>query len=144
MAKVLLCDDEEALCRGMARLLRTVSYEVVTADGPGGLERLERENFDAVVTDLRMPGVDGFGILDAVRLKSPMTPVIVMSGSAEVTDAVRAMRAGARDFFGQAGRAAKPGRGAGQRAWLLEHTHAVDGPRPHGVARPERALAARQ
>jgi DNA-binding NtrC family response regulator len=99
MAKVLLCDDEEALCRGMARLLRTVSYEVVTADGPGGLERLERENFDAIVTDLRMPGVDGFGILDAVRLKSPMTPVIVMSGSAEVTDAVRAMRAGARDFL---------------------------------------------
>ncbi|HEX7501390.1 MAG TPA: sigma-54 dependent transcriptional regulator, partial [Polyangia bacterium] len=83
----------------MARLLRSVSYEVVTADGPGGLERLERENFDAVVTDLRMPGVDGFGILDAVRLKSPMTPVIVMSGSAEVTDAVRAMRSGARDFL---------------------------------------------
>ena len=99
MAKVLLCDDEEALCRGMARLLRTVSYEVVTADGPGGLARIEREDFDAVVTDLRMPGVDGFGILDAVRLKSPMTPVIVMSGSAEVTDAVRAMRAGARDFL---------------------------------------------
>ena len=99
MTKVLLCDDEEALCRGMARLLRTASYEVVTADGPGGLARIERENFDAVVTDLRMPGVDGFGILDAVRMKSPMTPVIVMSGSAEVTDAVRAMRAGARDFL---------------------------------------------
>ena len=99
MAKVLLCDDEEALCRGMARLLRSVSYDVVIADGPGGLDRLERENFDAVVTDLRMPGVDGFGILDAVRTKSPSTPVIVMSGSAEVTDAVRAMRAGARDFL---------------------------------------------
>ena len=99
MAKVLLCDDEEALCRGMARLLRSVSYEVVTADGPGALKKLDHENFDAVVTDLRMPGVDGFGILDAVRLKSPMTPVIVMSGSAEVTDAVRAMRAGARDFL---------------------------------------------
>jgi DNA-binding NtrC family response regulator len=99
MAKVLLCDDEEALCRGMARLLRSVSYDVVIADGPGGLDRLERENFDAVVTDLRMPGVDGFGILDAVRTKSLSTPVIVMSGSAEVTDAVRAMRAGARDFL---------------------------------------------
>ncbi len=99
MAKVLLCDDEEALCRGMARLLRTASYEVVTADGLGALDKIEHENFDAVVTDLRMPGVDGFGIIDAVRLKSPMTPVIVMSGSAEVTDAVRAMRAGARDFL---------------------------------------------
>jgi DNA-binding NtrC family response regulator len=99
MPKVLLCDDEEALCRAMARLLRSVSYEVVTSDGPGGVDRLQREEFDAVVTDLRMPGVDGFGILDAVRMKSPMTPVIVMSGSAEVTDAVRAMRAGARDFL---------------------------------------------
>jgi DNA-binding NtrC family response regulator len=99
MAKVLLCDDEEALCRAMARLLRSVSYDVVTSDGPGGIDRLQHEEFDAVVTDLRMPGVDGFGILDAVRLKSPTTPVIVMSGSAEVTDAVRAMRAGARDFL---------------------------------------------
>ncbi len=99
MPKVLLCDDEEALCRAMARLLRSVSYEVVTSDGPGGVERLKQEDFDAVVTDLRMPGVDGFGILDAVRTRSPATPVIVMSGSAEVTDAVRAMRAGARDFL---------------------------------------------
>jgi DNA-binding NtrC family response regulator len=99
MAKVLLCDDEEALCRGMARLLRSASYDVVIADGPGGVQRLDHETFDAVVTDLRMPGVDGFGILDAVRTKSPSTPVIVMSGSAEVPDAVRAMRSGARDFL---------------------------------------------
>ena len=99
MVKVLLCDDEEALCRGMARLLRSASYDVVIADGPGGLEKLDRESFDAVVTDLRMPGVDGFGILDAVRAKWPCTPVIVMSGSAEVPDAVRAMRSGARDFL---------------------------------------------
>jgi len=99
MAKVLLCDDEEALCRGMARLLRSASYEVVTADGPGALSKLGTEQFDVIVTDLRMPGVDGFGILDAARAKSPLTPVIVMSGSAEVTDAVRAMRAGARDFL---------------------------------------------
>ncbi|MBN2574418.1 MAG: sigma-54-dependent Fis family transcriptional regulator [Deltaproteobacteria bacterium] len=99
MAKVLLCDDEEALCRGMARLLRSVAHEVVTADGPGGRDRIARESFDVVVTDLRMPIVDGFDILDAVRAKSPSTPVIVMSGSAEVPDAVRAMRSGARDFL---------------------------------------------
>ena len=98
-AKVLLCDDEEPICRSLARLLRLAAYEVVTADGPGGLARIERENFDAVITDLRMPGVDGFAILDAVRTKSPRTPVIVMSGSAQVPDAVRAMRAGARDFL---------------------------------------------
>jgi DNA-binding NtrC family response regulator len=98
-AKVLLCDDEEPICRSLARLLRLAAYEVVTTDGPGGLARIERETFDAVITDLRMPGADGFAILDAVRAKSPRTPVIVMSGSAQIPDAVRAMRAGARDFL---------------------------------------------
>jgi DNA-binding NtrC family response regulator len=98
MAKVLLCDDEESLCRGLARLLRS-SYDVATTDGLGGIARLDDERFDVVVTDLRMPGANGFDVLDAVRKKSPRTPVIVMSGSAEIHDAVRAMRAGARDFL---------------------------------------------
>jgi DNA-binding NtrC family response regulator len=98
MTRVLLCDDEESLCRGLARLLRP-TYEVVTADGPGGLARLKQESFDVVVTDLRMPGVSGFDLLEAVRKRSPRTPVIVMSGNAEIHDAVRAMRAGARDFL---------------------------------------------
>jgi DNA-binding NtrC family response regulator len=98
MIKVLLCDDEESLCRGLARLLRS-SYEVVTADGPGGLKRIAHESFDVVVTDLRMPGVSGFDLLEAVRKRSPRTPVIVMSGNAEIHDAVKAMRAGARDFL---------------------------------------------
>src|SRR5262245_7051814 len=97
-AKVLLCDDEGALCRGLARLLRP-TFDVVTADGPGGLALLDGEAFDVVVTDLRMPGVNGFELLEAVRRKRPGTPVIVMSGSAEIHDAVRAMRAGARDFL---------------------------------------------
>jgi DNA-binding NtrC family response regulator len=98
MTKVLLCDDEDALCRGLARLLRP-HYEVVTADGPGALVRLGQDTFDVVVTDLRMPGVSGFDIIEAVRKRSPRTPVIVMSGNAEIHDAVQAMRAGARDFL---------------------------------------------
>jgi DNA-binding NtrC family response regulator len=99
MAKLLLCDDEEALCRGLARLLRGADFDVVTSDGPGGLARLAQEDFDIVLTDLRMPGANGFDILEAARRKDPTTPVIVMSGSAEVPDAVRAIRAGARDFL---------------------------------------------
>jgi DNA-binding NtrC family response regulator len=63
------------------------------------VEQIGRETFDAVVTDLRMPGADGFAILEAVRTKCPRTPVIVMSGSAQIPDAVRAMRLGARDFL---------------------------------------------
>jgi DNA-binding NtrC family response regulator len=98
-ARVLICDDEEPVCRSLARLLRSAAYDVVTADGPGGVEKIGRETFDAVVTDLRMPGADGFAILEAVRTKCPRTPVIVMSGSAQIPDAVRAMRLGARDFL---------------------------------------------
>jgi DNA-binding NtrC family response regulator len=98
MAKVLLCDDEESLCRALARLLRS-SFDVVTADGPGALLKLKQETFDVVVTDLRMPHVSGFDVLEAVRKRSPRTPVIVMSGNAEIHDAVRAMRSGARDFL---------------------------------------------
>jgi DNA-binding NtrC family response regulator len=98
-SRVLLCDDEEALCRSLARLLRAADYEVVTADGPGGVAQIERGTFDAVLTDLRMPGADGFAILEAVRTRCPRTPVIVMSGSAQISDAVRAMRLGARDFL---------------------------------------------
>jgi DNA-binding NtrC family response regulator len=97
-ARVLLCDDEEQLCRGLARLLRP-TFDVVTADGPSALHHLRDEKFDVVVTDLRMPGVSGFEILEAVRKSNGGTPVIVMSGSAEINDAVRAMRMGARDFL---------------------------------------------
>ncbi len=99
MPRLLLCDDEDALCRGLGRLLRSASYDVTTADGPGGLRKLHSETFDLVLTDLRMPGVTGFDILEASRKMNPGVPVIVMSGSAEVTDAVRAMRAGASDFL---------------------------------------------
>ncbi|MCG5055613.1 MAG: sigma-54 dependent transcriptional regulator [Myxococcales bacterium] len=99
MRKLLLCDDEDSLCRGLARLLRTLSFDVVTADGPQGLGHVANGTFDVIVTDLRMPEVNGFEILEAARRHSPSTPVIVMSGSAEIPDAVRAMRAGARDFL---------------------------------------------
>jgi DNA-binding NtrC family response regulator len=99
MLRLLVCDDEEALCRGLARLLRGPKFEVVTADGPGGLQRIEQERFDVILTDLRMPIVSGFEILDAARKRHPTTPVIVMSGHAEIADAVRAMRSGARDFL---------------------------------------------
>lgn len=99
MRKLLLCDDEDSLCRGLARLLRTLSFDVVTADGPRGLEHIASGQFDVIVTDLRMPEVNGFEILEAARRHTPGTPVIVMSGSAEIPDAVRAMRAGARDFL---------------------------------------------
>jgi DNA-binding NtrC family response regulator len=99
MGKILLCDDEEALLRSLGRILRSTGHDVVTADGPGGLAKLQQERFDMVLTDIRMPGVNGFELLSAARTLAPGTPVIAMSGSAEIPDAVKAMHAGARDFL---------------------------------------------
>ena len=59
----------------------------------------KQERFDLILTDIRMPDVSGFEILAAARVHAPGTPVIAMSGSAEIPDAVRAMHAGARDFL---------------------------------------------
>ena len=100
MGRILLCDDEESLCRSLGRILRAAGHDVVPADGPGGLARLkEQEHFDLILTDIRMPTVNGFEILAGARKHAPATPVIAMSGSAEIPDAVKAMHAGARDFL---------------------------------------------
>jgi DNA-binding NtrC family response regulator len=99
MGKILLCDDEDTLLRSLGRILRSAGHDVVGADGPGGFARLQQERFDLILTDIRMPGVSGFEILNAARTYAPGTPVIAMSGSAEIPDAVRAMHAGARDFL---------------------------------------------
>jgi len=99
MGKILICDDEEQLCRGLSRLLRSDGHDVVTADGPEGAARIVADHFDLILTDIRMPGVDGFEIIKTARNHVPHTPVIAMSGNAEIPDAVRAMHAGARDFL---------------------------------------------
>jgi DNA-binding NtrC family response regulator len=99
MGRILLCDDEETLCRSLGRILRAAGHEVVTQNGEAGLVTLRKERFDLILTDIRMPEVSGFDILAAARLHAPGTPVIAMSGSAEIPDAVRAMHAGARDFL---------------------------------------------
>src|SRR5688572_31102845 len=99
VGKILLCDDEDSLCRSLGRILRSAGHEVVTLDGVQGYARLKQERFDLILTDIRMPDVSGFEILAAARVHAPGTPVIAMSGSAEIPDAVRAMHAGARDFL---------------------------------------------
>jgi DNA-binding NtrC family response regulator len=99
MGKILLCDDEESLCRSLGRVLRAAGHDVIAQNGEQGLARLREERFDLILTDIRMPEVSGFEILAAARLHAPGTPVIAMSGSAEIPDAVRAMHAGARDFL---------------------------------------------
>ena len=79
--KILLVDDEEAILDTYSLLLGEKGYSVVTADnGRKALEEFSRNCFDLVITDLAMPDGDGFELLEAIKVRSPKTPVIVFTG----------------------------------------------------------------
>jgi HD-like signal output (HDOD) protein/CheY-like chemotaxis protein len=92
--KVLFVDDEEAVLSGLRRMLRRHAADWETSFAVGGeaaIARLRDEPVDVVVTDMRMPGIDGAGVLDAVRREHPATVRIVLSGQNEMTAALRAV-----------------------------------------------------
>jgi len=95
---ILIVDDERNTREVMARFLRD-NYEVTLAeDGIHALNVLQGENFDLVLTDLRMPGIGGMGVLDATLKKKPSPPCIVITAYGSVENAVKAVKAGAFDF----------------------------------------------
>jgi putative two-component system response regulator len=93
---VLCVDDEPIVLRLMSRLLERLGVDVTTATGP--LEALgvfEAERFDLIVTDIRMPGMDGHAFLAQIRARDPEVPVVVATGHASLDNAIRALRDGA-------------------------------------------------
>ncbi|HEX9743725.1 MAG TPA: sigma-54 dependent transcriptional regulator [Nitrospiraceae bacterium] len=97
---VLIIDDEPLMRLSMEDALRTVGCEVrAAATGSEGLALLEQAASDIVVTDLRLPGVDGLTLLQAARQRSPKTEVVVITAHGSVETAVGAMKAGAYDYI---------------------------------------------
>ncbi len=101
MTTVLLIDDEPNIRRMVGALLEAEGYEVrAAADGAGGIRAAADAEPDAVLVDLMMPGaLDGMATLEQLRAAHPDVPVIMMSGRAGLTDAVRATRLGAVNFL---------------------------------------------
>ena len=100
LAKLLLVDDEPHFCRVIAMHLGDEGYEVVTAtEAQKALEHFLKENFHLVITDLRMPGLDGITFLERIRDLSSSVPVIVLTAYGTVETAVRAMKLGAFDYI---------------------------------------------
>ena len=98
-ARILVVDDKENILKLFARILGD-GYELSTAsDGGRAISLLAAQPFDVVVTDLRMPGADGFEVLRAVKARAPETEVVMMTAYATVTDAVEAMKQGAYDYL---------------------------------------------
>lgn len=100
-ARMLLVDDDEAACRLLAEVLEREAYEVTVAHSVHeAQDRLDdRGPFDAVLTDLRMPGESGLALVQHLRTTAPDTVVLVLTAFGDATAAGEAIRAGAYDFI---------------------------------------------
>ncbi|MFO0664985.1 MAG: sigma-54 dependent transcriptional regulator [Polyangiaceae bacterium] len=97
--RILLVEDDAALGRVTEVMLRSNGYEVRhVTDGRVALAELSRAAWDLVLTDVRMPAMDGLELLDRVQSNYPDTPVVLLTAHASVGAAVDAMKRGARDY----------------------------------------------
>jgi two-component system response regulator HydG len=99
-AKILVVDDEASARSGLSKLLEQEGYSVVTAaDGLLALESIAENAPALIITDLKMPNLDGMGLLAKLREQKLDIPAIVTTAFGEVSVAVQAMRAGAEDYL---------------------------------------------
>lgn len=95
-ARILVVDDEQIARENLEHVLRREGYDAISVqNGAAALVELEKEEFDLILTDLRMQPVDGMQVLERARSACPDTEVIVITGYASVSTAVEAMRKGA-------------------------------------------------
>jgi two-component system response regulator PilR (NtrC family) len=98
--KVLIVDDERSMREFLAIVLKKEGYAVsVAAHGAEALSALDKEIFDLVLSDVKMPGLSGIDVLKAVKAASPSTIVLMMTAFASTDSAVEAMREGAYDYL---------------------------------------------
>lgn len=95
MAKILLVDDEEGLRMLLGRQLRRAGHEVCLAeDGVAALDKLQKERFDLIVSDMKMPRLDGMGLLAKAAEIAPSTEFIILTGHGNLENAVEAFKTG--------------------------------------------------
>lgn len=100
MSKILVIDDEQAIRNSLKDILEYEKHEVSLAeDGKKGLEELDKGEFDIVLCDIKMPGLDGIEVLEQIMAEGHNTEVIMISGHGTVDTAVDAIKKGAYDFI---------------------------------------------
>ena len=98
--KVLVVDDEKAIRDSLKIILEDEGYFADTAgDGEEALQKIKEQNFDIVISDIKMPKLDGMQLLDQVSKLSPDTFFIIMTAFASVNTAIDALRKGAFDYL---------------------------------------------
>ena len=98
--KVLVVDDEKNICENVSKILGKENYEVVQAqNAQEALEKLARENFSLLLSDMVMPGMNGLELLKRVKQEWPLTKALIMTAYASTDTAVKAMQLGALDYI---------------------------------------------
>ena len=100
MPKILIVDDEKAIRRTLKEILEYEKYDIDEAeDGEIGIEKIEKNNYDVIILDVKMPKKDGLEVLSEMKQKGIDTPVIVLSGHGNIETAVEAVKKGAFDYI---------------------------------------------
>lgn len=99
MAKILVIDDEKSIRNTLREILEYEKFTVAdAADGPSAIELTDKDTFDVILCDIKMPGMDGMEVLDHLLSKTD-TPVIMISGHGNIDTAVEAIKKGAYDYI---------------------------------------------
>jgi DNA-binding NtrC family response regulator len=99
-SKVLLVDDEVVFTTNMGKLLTNRGYKVTPANsGDAAIQALEKETFDVVVLDLKMPGMDGLATLKEIKKLGLFTETLILTGHGSIDTALEAIKLGAYDYL---------------------------------------------
>lgn len=100
MPDILIVDDDETIREGLKHLVLEEGYHVVTAvDGADALQKLSENNYRLILLDVRMPNLDGYDVLTQVKKLYQSTKVIMITGHADLTHAMKSKKMGADDFI---------------------------------------------
>ena len=106
--RILVADDEEAIRDLLAKTLALAEYDVRTVpDGQSAIDLLRTERFQLLITDLRMPGVDGLAVIREARRLSPDLPVVILTGFSTEASAIEAISLGVSGYLTKPFRLAK-------------------------------------
>ncbi|HET9369706.1 MAG TPA: response regulator [Vicinamibacterales bacterium] len=98
--RVLIVDDEQAVRDLVSKTLSMADYDVETADdGPTAVERLRTTDYDLLITDLKMPGMDGLSVIREARRKSNQLPIIIITGFSTEASAIEAINLGVSGYL---------------------------------------------
>jgi DNA-binding NtrC family response regulator len=98
--RILIVDDEKAFSEALAERLVIRDYDVSICNlGSDAVEKIKKYNFDVVILDVQMPGVDGIDVLREIKRIKPLTEVLMLTGHATVETAIEGMKLGANDYL---------------------------------------------